>query len=280
MGYLASNCEIFADSIYIYTPSQIYNLKSFEEQQLYLILEVPKFYIADFTFVIEENKIIVKIKYQNSDILTADLYFDIDIETISIDKNKKTLWVNNEPLSLFQIFNNVNISIETTLLYVGQGVKDCAIDRLKKHSTFQKILANNHDNSNDKDILVVTFSMLEKRFFDTITPIENSNNTINDINDFASKLDLINVTEAILINYFKPKYNIDFKNSIVPSEKHYSYSQYFSKQYNSLVVSLLELKPFIIKTDNKIFNPIENFIPAKLNWDKNILEFVQSLFTD
>jgi hypothetical protein len=47
----------------------------------------------------------------------------------------------------------------------------------------------------------------------------------------------INFTEAALINYFKPEYNITFKN-IFPSPAHATYSECYELDINSLIVEV------------------------------------------
>ena len=48
---------------------------------------------------------------------------------------------------------------------------------------------------------------------------------------------VINITEAALINYFKPEYNINFVDNF-PNENHKGYRQYYDLDYNSLLVEL------------------------------------------
>lgn len=62
---------------------------------------------------------------------------------------------------------------------------------------------------------------------------------------------IINATEAALINHFKPKYNDKFKNNF-PDLKHKDYQFYYDYNYNSICV---ELDPACINL--KIFSELK-----------------------
>ena len=47
----------------------------------------------------------------------------------------------------------------------------------------------------------------------------------------------INITEAALINYFKPEYNVNFIDNF-PDENHKGYKKYYDLDYNALSVEL------------------------------------------
>lgn len=66
---------------------------------------------------------------------------------------------------------------------------------------------------------------------------------------------VINVTEAALINYFKPKYNKDFIENF-PDPQHVGYRQYYDLDYNCITIELdLEFDTFpIIELRTEINN--------------------------
>ncbi|HSH52245.1 MAG TPA: hypothetical protein VK982_11040 [Bacteroidales bacterium] len=57
------------------------------------------------------------------------------------------------------------------------------------------------------------------------------------LSNLPEEQQVINITEAALINYFKPIYNINFVENF-PDVKHRGYKQYFDLDYNCLVVEI------------------------------------------
>ena len=57
------------------------------------------------------------------------------------------------------------------------------------------------------------------------------------LSNLPEEQQIINITEAALINYFKPEYNVNFVENF-PDENHKGYKQYFDLDYNSLVVEV------------------------------------------
>ena len=135
------------------------------------------------------------------------------------------------------------------ILYVGQsygknGDRN-AVNRLLEHSTLQQILAEINVNEPDKDVVVSLWDFVPKllpvmdgisKNYQTSNDVDNSHimNVLN--NDFDYK-QMINITEAALINFFKPKYNEKFANNF-PDYKHSSYTEYYNLDFNSLIVEL------------------------------------------
>ena len=67
---------------------------------------------------------------------------------------------------------------------------------------------------------------------------EESDKHMHDVLSNLPQLDqVINITEAALINYFKPEYNINFVENF-PNENHKGYKQYFDLDYNALCVEI------------------------------------------
>ena len=138
---------------------------------------------------------------------------------------------------------------EYEVLYIGQAyVKNgsrTAFDRLEAHSTLQKILINYRDRNPNKHIyillmelkeqLTMTFDGISKNYIETET--ENNKHIEKIFCNLPKENQVINITEAALINYFKPEYNADFVENF-PNENHKGYRQYFDLDYNIITVEL------------------------------------------
>ncbi|MGI9054834.1 MAG: hypothetical protein ACR2F2_03420 [Pyrinomonadaceae bacterium] len=113
------------------------------------------------------------------------------------------------------------------VLYVGKGLKDSAKDRLEKHSTLQKILADINSNEPDYEVFALVYSFerpkknlmaftdtkpenAREKFEEFIRKAKSYNPTVNE---------QIAIIEATLISYFvTTKYNshyVDFPNKEV-----------------------------------------------------------------
>ena len=134
------------------------------------------------------------------------------------------------------------------VLYVGQAYAEgrrSAFERLKSHSTLQKILAENQYNSPDNETFLFTFEYAPYRF---ITQMDGrAKNAIKDERDsdrFTSILEnpltehqQICLTEAALIRYFSPKYNEIYKESF-PSPSHKILQQCYELDFSGLIVEI------------------------------------------
>lgn len=151
--------------------------------------------------------------------------------------------------------------LDYEVLYVGQafgkkGDKN-AIDRLSKHETLLKIFADTSLRYPDSDIYVLLSNFTQQSILfsagrdlinvaDEDKPIEEEkikhltdNNGIN-----LTDKQRLNLTEAAIIRYFEPEYNIEFANSF-PNENHKSYSECYDLDIRSMVVELdtSEMRP-------------------------------------
>ncbi|MCX0360873.1 hypothetical protein LI034_07660 [Clostridium perfringens] len=138
---------------------------------------------------------------------------------------------------------------EMEVLYVGKayGIKRTrtALERLKAHEKLQKILIEcNHDYPHNRIYILLmeintqifsTFNGIEKEFLSSEE--ESEEHLKNVMSNLPIENQVINITEAAIINYFKPKYNVDFVNNF-PSTDHSSYRQYFDLDYNKIIVEL------------------------------------------
>lgn len=134
------------------------------------------------------------------------------------------------------------------VLYIGQSIGQgnrCASERLKNHSTLQKILAlTNHDYP-DKEIMIFmhqfdheqVFSSMDGRAENADTSNKNEDRLINTIQNPPSNKQKIGLIEAALIRYFQPHYNEIFKIKF-PSTKHKVLQSCRELDVTSLVVEI------------------------------------------
>lgn len=117
------------------------------------------------------------------------------------------------------------------VLYVGQAFGNqggrSAIDRLRSHSTLQKILAlTNHDHP-DKEIMIFMYGFEHSQMISSMdgkakyadNTEKNEDRLFHAINNPPSNKQKIGMIEAGLIRYFQPSYNEIFKIKF-PSTKH------------------------------------------------------------
>lgn len=139
--------------------------------------------------------------------------------------------------------------VKYKVLYIGQAFgkrgERSAIERLSSHETLQKILIDIQRNYPEYDIKIMLLEMasnlalgIERK---TIPTQKNSAEDVAHVELVLSNLpkeqQIINITEAALINYFKPPYNLMFVENF-PCPKHKSYKQYYELDYNDLTVEL------------------------------------------
>lgn len=134
------------------------------------------------------------------------------------------------------------------VLYIGQAYAEgrrSALDRLKSHSTLQKILADVHHNMPDDEILLLTFEYVPYRVISSMDGIDKS--AIRDETDskrFTSILDnplsehqQICLVEAGLIRYFTPAYNQIYKDSF-PAADQKILSSCYNLDFSALIVEI------------------------------------------
>lgn len=104
------------------------------------------------------------------------------------------------------------------VLYVGQSYasgKRNAFDRLRRHETLQRILADHAENRPDDELMIFMFQYEEPLLMTTFSPqyspqaeVENSALKFASlVMDTYSREEIVNVAEAGLIRYFQPEYN-------------------------------------------------------------------------
>ena len=168
-------------------------------------------------------------------------------EIITYDKDGNE--VRGLPASLVSINQGWGSPLkQLEVLYVGQAFGNgsrTAHERLKSHSTLQKILADSHHKYPDGEIsvLMVKFEPYELLItMDGNSGVKNDNNLEN--NRFRSirenplsEKQQIDLVEATLIRYFQPFYNDKFKIKF-PSPKVKVLKKCYELDFSGLVVEI------------------------------------------
>lgn len=116
------------------------------------------------------------------------------------------------------------------VLYVGKSFGKAgnrvSVDRLKRHTTLQKILSDFHDHRPNEDVILLAYQYGNYRFLlsssgfssaEPSTTDEQGTKYINEVNSMRISRDKrIAIAEAALINYFRPKYNEQHTASFYP----------------------------------------------------------------
>jgi hypothetical protein len=137
---------------------------------------------------------------------------------------------------------------DSEVLYVGQAYADgqrTAIDRLRSHSTLQRILADTHYEMPDDEISVLAFEYVPYR---VITSMDGTDkNAISDDSDQARFLSIldnplteaqqISLIEAGLIRHFRPRYNIIYKESF-PASDQVLLNSCYELDFSALIVEI------------------------------------------
>jgi hypothetical protein len=134
--------------------------------------------------------------------------------------------------------------LDLEVLYVGQSSR-AAPERLRNHSTLQEIYAEAIQRSPDQEIWLVLWNFqpfvlatFDGRAGTYDTTLEEDDAHMKQVtHSLISEQQQINFTEAALIRYFQPEYNVKFKNSF-PSATHDSYSECYEIDLNLINVEL------------------------------------------
>jgi len=139
--------------------------------------------------------------------------------------------------------------LDLEVLYIGQaygaeGERTAGI-RLASHSTLQHIYAEAIRKSPDHEIwlLLCSFDMQLLASFDGIskniksTLARDTSHIDKVVSSPITEQQQINFTEAALIRYFQPEYNVIYKDSF-PSPAHATYAQCYELDLNTLIAEI------------------------------------------
>ncbi|PAL05266.1 preprotein translocase subunit SecA [Peribacillus simplex] len=250
------------------------------------------------------NKI-KRLSYVQDSIKVLDTYIEVQIkhgatsidkiETITVPLNEKFVGYEFESdkllllkdgygggvkLDVLWLYSKYSRkSLECEIIYIGQsygkmGDRD-ALKRLKSHETLQKVMADIlYDDINFE--IAITLWEFTPRLLHSIDGRNGYQVTEDEDRQHMQKVlsappliidnQIINVTEAALINYFKPKYNVDFVNNF-PDVKHKGYTFYYNYDYNGITVELdpscVNIKIHSEHTGYNQFSPVKYLLSSE-----------------
>ncbi|KPW27358.1 hypothetical protein ALO51_200071 [Pseudomonas amygdali] len=198
--------------------------------------EIP---FEGYPWKLAEDAVKIECKYPFREVIS---YNDKREEITFVDaSHMSTIFLSEhydgvEPLGSYQV------------LYVGQAFGQgnrSAPERLRSHSTLQKILASTGRDYPDKEIAIFmyqfdndqVFTSMDGRAKGTDVSYKNETRLINAMQNPPSKQQKIGMIEAALIRYFQPHYNEIFKIKF-PSTKHKILKSCYDLDVTSLVVEL------------------------------------------
>ena len=182
---------------------------------------------------------------------------------------------------LFMKFQNKETEDEYELLYIGQTQKSNIYDRLYGHNTIPEIMRyQNREDGGEKYELYIMVTGVHIKFFEEynikqyLTNIITSDTLQDDFlinSGLISKAEVVDIAEAMLILYFKPKYNDKLKNTRSP-EILRTYSVFNDCLINPIDYSLDlyfedNRKKIILKTDTVSTAYKQNLL--KCEFDEN-----------
>jgi hypothetical protein len=170
-------------------------------------------------------------------------------EFIFRDEQGEQLLKGKTAVLMGMVFPNSWSLLKLEVLYIGQsyGIEGArtAPERLANHSTLQAIYADGIKSFPDQEIwlilwnfepqLLASFDGITKKYGTTIE--EDDKHTEEVIKNPVSEQQRINFTEAALIKYFEPEYNIKYKTRF-PNPAHKTYSECYNLDLNLVSFSL------------------------------------------
>ena len=232
-----------------------------------------------FASDLNHQRIQFKSSYPHS-ILKVDIEDDGWCKKHSFDKN-----IEIQITELFDLYANRLLDrIKYKVLYIGQAYgkrgERSAIERLSSHETLQKILIDAQRNYPEYEIKIMLLEMAYRLGFGIARPSvqtrksneEDTDHIYSVTSNLPQEQQVINISEAALINYFKPAYNVTFVENF-PSPKHKSYHQYYELDYNELLIEMdmeFDNFPYIeLYTDTASIKTVWDFVHYKLENDEN-----------
>lgn len=215
---------------------------------IYMVLKRPKISIDADSFIRKDNyysfkyRIHIKETYVVKD---GEIHVDDinEIKKIDSEYPYNILTIHSIygggckiPIDMYvnDYVNTYEPLLDYEVLYIGQAFgkngKRTAFDRLLCHEHLQRIILDNNNSSPDQDILIMVadfnvnkISILPPSNISTLSHRdEEEYKKFNRLDSYISKNQQINITEAALINIFKPQYNEKFIDDF-PNIHHKSY---------------------------------------------------------
>ncbi len=203
----------------------------------------------DFPFIFENP-------FQDS-LVTIDSEYPYSMFTFK--KGDEVLFTAKAAVFLqsFDRYHTDATFLDLEILYIGQsyGVEGArtAPDRLKSHSTLQGIYAAAIQNNPDYEIWLmltsfqqINITLMDGRTKYTEQELEDDNERFKAVHyklnyEGINEQQKINFTEAALIRYFEPPYNIEYKNTF-PNPAHKTYAECYELNINAVAIEVETLE--------------------------------------
>lgn len=237
-----------------------------DDLHIYLICKSPSLSFFKDSFEFKDGNVCGHIQYSVEGIIKKKAFkFPIQLldggvevalskyphrEIVTLDKNGNIVrrWTAFI-VSLFTCWHFENEDLKNLqVLYVGQAYGDSSrtpFDRLKNHSTFQKILAQTQYDSPESEIQILMFEYLPYRIINFMDG--STKNVISDFRDIErfrnvmtnhlTEHQQICLVEAGLIRYFQPPYNLNYKDSF-PNDNHKILESVYDLDFSALSVEI------------------------------------------
>lgn len=247
----------------------------FDEQcpcHIYLICRRQRILLDPLGFLVNEaeNTVTFKFKIQKQEsfedlVITVPNRFGTNnlkltakypYNSFELVANDEIFWHGKSAVllqQLQQLDRSYSLHMDLEILYIGQsyGVEGArtAPDRLQSHSTLQSIYSEAIQRNPDCEIwlLLTSFEQILLTSFDGRMKVSEEEKTIDDvhlksvmktvIHDGLNEQQVINFTEAALIRYFAPPYNIEYKETF-PNPAHKTYKQCYDLDINSVCIEV------------------------------------------
>ncbi|MFC5700142.1 YecA family protein [Cohnella faecalis] len=278
----------YSSQVTIVSPKLLENVDvSNASYHIYMINKIKRLSFVENSIKVLDTHVEIQIKHGGTlidkiEIIEIPLHDDIvsyefESDKILVMKDGYGGGLKADILWLYSTFSNEELVCE--VLYVGQsfgkkGDRD-ALLRLKSHETLQKILVDILYEDINYEVAITLWEFTPR----LIALIDGRNGFLvsakEDKQHFEKVLSapninidnqIINVTEAALINYFKPKYNDKFKNNF-PDITHKGYTFYYNYDYNAIAVELdpscVNIKIHSEHTGYSQFSPVEYLLNSE-----------------
>ena len=235
---------------------------------LYFVCKRPRLTINPDHFEIDEQTISIKIRvHKENNVEEHKLKFYNNLGTTDAKlittypygrfqvTTKNGTWCDAKVSPFVQSYNlKINSDfLDMEILYIGQsyGVDGArtAPDRLKNHSTLQGIYSEAITNNPDSEIWLglasfqqINVMMMDGRTKFTEEELKNDKSRMMHVNnklnwEGINEQQKINFTEAALIKYFQPPYNVIYKDTF-PNPAHKTYSECYELDINSIGIEM------------------------------------------
>jgi hypothetical protein len=234
---------------------------------IYLICRRPRILIDTEKFSVDSEKITFAFKvqrqdtFENVEIEMPNKYNTVDFKLNSsypfnffeLQRDGEVILHGKSAVLLQQFGHQFTKYLDLEVLYIGQsyGVEGArtAPERLQSHSTLQGIYHEAIIKNPDCEIwlILTSFEQILLTSMDGTMKVSDEEkekdsehlkkvtNTV--LYEGLKEQQVINFTEAALIRYFQPPYNIEYKNTF-PNPAHSTYSECYDLDINSICIEV------------------------------------------